>query len=128
MERSDAVRAGLHTIVAVGNDKVCLPSSPRGTALLSAAQFGLQCTEAPEPLVPLSPLVPPVPPASAFLPLGASVLYQGGALAVLRRSVLPDVMTDVPIPNANGIWALHCNPQSEQCPPFLSGRPLGESL
>jgi len=33
---------------------------------------------------------------------------KGGALTVLRRSMLPDLATEVPIPGASGVWTLHC--------------------
>lgn len=32
---------------------------------------------------------------------------KGGALTVLRRSVVPDVLTEVPLPGLLGAWAVH---------------------
>mmetsp|Transcript_23855 Transcript_23855/g.66163 ORF Transcript_23855/g.66163 Transcript_23855/m.66163 type:complete len:958 (-) Transcript_23855:258-3131(-) len=41
---------------------------------------------------------------------------KGGGLAVVRRGLLPEVMTEVPIPGVNGVWALHCQKAATPAP------------
>ncbi|KAL4424540.1 hypothetical protein ABPG77_010120 [Micractinium sp. CCAP 211/92] len=52
------------------------------------------------------PGLPEVPPYA----VACSGEGKGGTLSVLRRSVVPDVITEVPLPGVLGAWAVHHRP------------------
>ncbi|KAK9839426.1 hypothetical protein WJX81_001424 [Elliptochloris bilobata] len=73
----------------------------RGLAAVGASRFELRALDS-------LPGIGPRGPPELVVAVGAG---RAGALALLRRALVPEVVTEVPLPGVQGLWAVRYQPQ-----------------